>query len=245
MKFAVVLSALVALVVASPEIVGGEGAKIRHRYVAGLKTTRLGWNKCGGSLIAPNVILTAAHCTGSWLKVAVVGSHKLSGKHDGELVTIVRQIVHPQYNPRTMSNDVAILLLDRDITNIEPVEVSFDRVGAYVLTMVRGWGTTIANGIRSQVLKEVRVASWDNAKAQAIGLPLDETMIASGGVKGQDSCQGDSGGPMTIEHNGTTKLVGVVSWGFDCALENSPGVYSRLDTAMNFIRPYLRTTYAP
>ncbi|CAK5027849.1 unnamed protein product, partial [Aphanomyces euteiches] len=68
---------------------------------------------------------------------------------------------------------------------------------------------------------------------------VDSTMVAAGGVKGEDSCQGDSGGPLTIEDSAGERLVGAVSWGIGCAQLNQPGVYARLSTARSFIEPYL------
>ncbi|KAH9164201.1 hypothetical protein AeNC1_018697, partial [Aphanomyces euteiches] len=142
MKLACVLASLVALVAAqdattdSIEIVGGKEAAVgKHRYLAGLKESPDADSSCSGSLIGPKVILTAAHC-------AVVGSHYLSGSSDGELVKVTKEIKHPKYNDTTMANDVAILLLERSITTIQPVKVSFETVGVGVDTWVRGWGTT-------------------------------------------------------------------------------------------------------
>ncbi|KAF0690713.1 Aste57867_17908 [Aphanomyces stellatus] len=172
---------------------------------------------------------------GNGLSYAVVGSHYLTGSSDGELVKVIQEIKHHKNNPSTFSNDVAILILERDITSIAPVEVSFDAVPAGVLTWVRGWGTTSSGGTQSQVLKEVGVAAWDNAKAATALKPqtVDATMLAAGGLAGEDSC-----GPLTIEDStGSEKIVGVVSWGY--AVQGKPGVYGRLCTARDFIEPYL------
>ncbi|RHY45145.1 hypothetical protein DYB37_007700 [Aphanomyces astaci] len=231
MKVALVVAAIAVATIAQDdnyiEIVGGHEATTgQHRYVAGLKRSATTRSLCGGSLIAPNVILTAAHCTDNGLSHAVVGSHFLTGSSDGVPVKITKEIPHPQYVAATHSNDVAILLLDRNVTTITPVTVSFEAVPANVLTWVRGWGTISSSGPQSQVLKEVSVKTWDNAKAAAALKPskVDNTMVAAGGLAGEDSCQSDSGGPLTIEQNGVARLVGVVSWGNGCGDLNNPGV---------------------
>ncbi|ETV92858.1 hypothetical protein H310_13049 [Aphanomyces invadans] len=136
---------------------------------------------------------------------------------------------------------MAIVMLDRHIAGIAPVPVSFETVPANVNTWVRGWGTTRSSGgTHSQVLKEVSVLTWDNARAAAaLDSSVDDSMLPAGGKRGEDACQGDSGGPLTIEENGAARLVGVVSWGLGCGNLNMPSVYGRLSAARGFIEPYL------
>ncbi|RQM19894.1 hypothetical protein B5M09_011042 [Aphanomyces astaci] len=136
------------------EILGGEEAQQgRHRYVAGLKKSRDGETLCGGSLIAPNVVLTAAHCLTGKLRAVVVGTHYSTGFADGELASVTQEIKHPN------GADVGIVILNRNIAGIQPVAVSFEFVPANVLTWVRGWGFVTSRGPHSLVLKELNVTT--------------------------------------------------------------------------------------
>ncbi|KAG9405067.1 hypothetical protein AC1031_004169 [Aphanomyces cochlioides] len=238
------LSALLATVTGQLEIVGGKEAAIgKHLYLASLRLTAGGTTYCGGSLIAPNVILTAAHCTvelNGALKYAVIGTHYNGGTQYGETIAIKQQIVHPKYNRNTNSNDFAIYILASN-AKTAPVTVSFDTVAASVPVVVRGWGATSQGGSSPNVLLELTVNSLSNTQCASYlsGYTVDSTMLCAGGQAGKDSCQGDSGGPLTIESSGSEKLVGVVSWGIGCAQANKPGVYSRISAAKDFISPYL------
>merc|ERR1711981_965892 len=114
------------------------------------------------------------------------------------------------------------------------------------LVTVAGWGRLASDGASPPTAQQVTVEYITNQKCQLAGGQagqpnqyrglIDGTMLCAGqknGAPGKDSCQGDSGGPLTtacmIGGKPRAVLVGVVSWGFGCALANLPGVYARVD----------------
>ncbi|CAK4550066.1 hypothetical protein Ae201684P_019246 [Aphanomyces euteiches] len=123
------------------EIVGGLKAKIgEHRYLAGLKGSENEQTEFGSTLIAPKLLLTAAHCALDKIKVAAIGTHYNTGCEGGELIKIAQKIPHPKYNGEPANGyDVAVMRL-ATASKITPGKLSFDPVPVGTPLTVRGWG---------------------------------------------------------------------------------------------------------
>lgn len=220
----------------SPQIVGGADAT-DGQYPFLLSLQYGDQHICGASLIAPDRVLTAAHCVegakpGEFTVLA--GQTVLSGS-TGTRHRLTRIHIHPDY-ANTRKSDVAVLELATPVAGITPVRLvgpegaTFERPGR--LLTVAGWGRLTEGGEAADRLQHVAVPFIAHAQCQKqydgrFQVNRDRELCAS--RPGKDSCQGDSGGPLFVQGADAAWIqLGVVSWGFGCARKGSPGVYARL-----------------
>jgi secreted trypsin-like serine protease len=234
----------------APSIVGGDETAATWPWMVYLDQGRqeidLGDNQfCGGSLIAPTWVLTAAHCISfeeldPLITTVVIGRHAISDESAGERIQAKRILVNPQYSDR--GDDVALIELERAPANPQPVKIAGPLEGglwtAGTAATILGWGLTSDGGDGSDVLKEAQVpivADDDCGRAYADpSWSFNPAIMVCAGYPegGTDTCQGDSGGPMVVRApDGTWRQVGVTSFGEGCARAGYPGVYSEIGGA--------------
>ncbi len=244
------------------EIVGGQPADSgEYPYQVGLlrrsEPNRFNAQFCGGSLISPDTVLTAAHCledmTAGQIDV-LVGTHTLAPDGGGARLPARRIRSHPAFDPDTYANDVGVVQLgvERPEEVVPTVQTGqADLWDPGTIGTVTGWGNRSANGSSfPSALYEVEVpirTDADCANAYRNFTYIVNQMLCAGELSGgQDSCQGDSGGPFVVPDGGSGWIqVGVVSWGVGCGRANFPGVYTRLANYTGFINPYLDPDSAP
>mmetsp|Transcript_17022 Transcript_17022/g.39088 ORF Transcript_17022/g.39088 Transcript_17022/m.39088 type:complete len:396 (-) Transcript_17022:1332-2519(-) len=221
----------------TPKIINGDVVTDPSQYPYFALMRHNGSFMCGGALIAPTFVLTAAHCAGSG-ETFDIGPTSLRNigtawetvsKTSGTRYGIKARMIHPAYNSNTINNDIAIYELDRPVTDVQYAKLGKTPISEAGKSMtVIGFGTTETGGVSNQLRKTVVDYVTDSACEDVMRQDMGDDELCAYRVN-TDSCQGDSGGPLLTETGSasTDEVVGVVSWGFGCA-QDTPGVYARV-----------------
>ncbi|MFJ4870303.1 serine protease [Streptomyces sp. NPDC088757] len=230
-------------------VVGGQEAR-PHQYpfMAGLVDLRERRVMCGGSLIGDRYVLTAAHClTGSYGSTArvgvLLGDHDLTTGDDSPnalLAAPARFLTHPEYDPETQRNDIALIRLSEPVAanrDVRPVALPGAYAhGTFDHTQVEapGWGATSFGGPASDVLRTVTLGTMSNSTCGSRGMPRVTPAQLCTYAPGRDTCQYDSGGPLVHTTARKPYLVGLVSYGRGCATD-TPAVNTRVRSYLTWI----------
>eukprot|EP00092_Neocalanus_flemingeri_P004210 GFUD01004528.1.p1 GENE.GFUD01004528.1~~GFUD01004528.1.p1 ORF type:complete len:436 (+),score=96.74 GFUD01004528.1:799-2106(+) len=214
---------------------------------------------CGATLVSAKHVVTAANCIRDDMVTVLLGEHVIGNDTDGanpEEFRVVKMTKHEKYNSSTFENDIALVEFETEVTfkkGIQPVclpsktpellQENLVSKGVYIA----GWGATNFKGPTSNLLLQgiINVVSNQECKerfSQFNNVEIGDTKICARDLNDRiDACQGDGGGPMVYLKKASDKkfryhLIGVVSFGYQCAVKGFPGVYTRVTEYDQWIR---------
>lgn len=191
---------------------------------------------------------------------STLSTSNLLWDENGQLVSVKSILIHPKYNSQSFENDIALLKISKPLRfeggeisgiSLRPLnKVLLPSSGATnwwakpgTEAKISGWGSVDPLGESyPSTLQEARVQIIDTPGVNSCGNWAEfesQTMVCAYGIDGElisDSCFADSGGPLTVNKNGKTFILGIVSFGNEeCADVNFPGVYTRVSAFSKWI----------
>jgi len=246
LSFALLFGVVSAGWIKGPEERVVNGIPVESHIPFQVALLRNGTQACGGAIYSERIILTAAHCViGKQVDLSVrAGSSSWS--KGGQLVDVIKVIIHEDANPEGI-NDIAVLLLSSplkfdDLT--QHIELAESTPCAGTPAGVSGWGSRNVSDKGPDKLHFVEVTVKDRKKCQQAynllaellaedkPIPVTEDIICAS-LYGDGACHGDSGGPLyTFE---PLRLIGIVSKGYRCI---TPGHF----TDVAFFKTWIEST---
>ncbi|MER7764827.1 serine protease [Streptomyces sp. NPDC097619] len=246
----------VAPAAADSVVVGGRPALVDDTpWVVALSSRdRFGGTRagqfCGGVVVAPTKVLTAAHCLARQVlggsveavrDLRVIAGRTELRAGEGREIALLEARVNPAYDRYTNAGDLAVLTLAEPLPRAHVLPMAGPGDEAYAPgteATVFGWGDTTGYGDYAGSLRSAPVTVFDDVACGRAypggpeGRYLPGAMVCAGDpAGGRDACQGDSGGPLVARG----RLIGLVSWGRGCGRADSPGVYTRIAPLTGFV----------
>jgi len=221
--------------------------------------------KCGASIIGDRWLVTAAHCVNGFnaydFKVRL-GEWQVNTFDEPKPyidVDVAAVTIHPQFNPRNVHNDIAVMEL------VEPLGFQY-HINSICLPspgqtfwgqrcIATGWGKDAFDGQYQHIMKKVELPTVEHHQCQSLlqktrlgkFFQLDDSFMCAGGEENEDACKGDGGGPLACQDpvTGQYVLTGITAFGIGCGQKDVPGVYADVQALLPFVEAVVAGSYNP
>ncbi|XP_050330367.1 putative trypsin-6 [Bactrocera neohumeralis] len=204
---------------------------------------------CGGAIVKPNTILTAAHCISKRLYgfqmmrsiIVIAGTPNRLQKTEHTQIMKVKRVAVYGESKTEKSVDIAVIILQRNIridnvtTGVLPLTDHPFRAGEKCTVL--GWGRVFDHGPMPATALYVDLEIWTRRKCQSYKNFYTPSLLCAGVPEDpeRDSCAGDSGGPLICDE----QVVGIVSFGIGCGTPGYPGFYTNVYRYLDWVKKNL------